>query len=383
MANQPQIVVIGAGIVGLSTAYALLKEGVGGVRVLEQAVVNHSKSTSASVSRLLRFEYGTDAFYTRMVKLSLARWRDLERGTQRTLYTPTGVLSLGQADEETLREQEIMRDLGLTSERLSAQTCRQRFPQFKTDNYSFLTYNAAGGILHASECLYTLKHLILDLGGEIVENCRVTQIQHDNPRKPLRLKLSSGTEVSADRAVVAAGPWVHRLLGSLRLPVKMTRQYALYFAGLPVSQFGVGALPAFVERHLYGFPIHRGSQGWFKATSHEFGRPVDPDAAVQIDDQVVTDIAHGLYTLLPALRSARLAHVEACMYDISPDEDFILDYLPGDDRIVFATGLSGHGFKFAPLLGHFLSSLIQEHQPGIPPSRFRLTRFSQHAQEVA
>lgn len=383
MAYQPQIVVIGAGIVGLSTAYALLKGGAGRVRVLEQAVVNHSKSTSASFSRLLRFEYGTDAFYSRLVKLSLTGWRELERRTRRTLYTPTGVLSLGQADEDTLRELEIMRDLGLTSERLSAQVCRQRFPQFKTDNYPFLTYNAAGGILHASECLYTLKNLVLELGGEIVENCRVTQIQHDNPRKPLRLRLGSGAEVSADRVVVAAGPWVHRLLGPLRLPVKMTRQYALYFAGLPATQFGVGTLPAFVERHLYGFPIHQGSQGWFKATSHEFGRSVDPDAAVHVDEEVVAGIARGLSTLLPALRSASLEHVEACMYDISPDEDFILDYLPGDPRIVLATGLSGHGFKFAPLLGHFLSSLVQENHPGTPPSRFRLARFSQHAMEVA
>lgn len=383
MAYQSQIIIIGAGIVGLSTAYALLAEGVSRVRILEQAVVNHHRSTSSSISRLLRFEYGTDAFYSRMVKLSLERWVDLERRTQYTLYTPTGLLSLGRQGDETIREQEIASGLGLASEHLSAQSCRQRFPQFDTRNYEFLTYNTAGGVLHASHCLRALKQAVLDLGGEIAETSRVTHILHDHPHRPIRLKLSSGEEMSADKVVVAAGPWVHRLLGSIRLPVEVTRQYILYFAGLPTSTFSTGSFPAFVERHLYGFPIHNGSNGWLKAATHQFGRTVDPDAPVQIEGPVIEQTVRDLYTLLPALRGAKLAHVEACMYDVSPDEDFILDYLPDDSRIVFATGLSGHGFKFGPLLGHLLSSLLNGTSPEVPLGRFRLARFSrQHIRQT-
>lgn len=378
MAHQQQIIIIGAGIVGLSTAYALLTEGRFKVRILEQAFVNHQKSTSSSISRLLRFEYGTDAFYSRMVKLSLERWRELERRTQRTLYTPTGLLSLGKDGEETMRELEITRSLGLASEHLSAQSCRQRFPQFDTRNYELLTYNTEGGILHASTCLQALKSAVLALGGEIIEQSCVEQILHENPHRLICLRLSSGEEVSADRVVVAAGPWVHRLLGSWHIPVKMTRQYILYFAGLPTSTFGAGVFPAFAERDLYGFPIHKGSNGWFKAASHRFGSPVDPDAAEQIEQTVVEQTVRELCQLLPTLSGARLAHIETCMYDVSPDEDFILDYLPGDARIVFATGLSGHGFKFGPLLGHIVSSLISETPPEVPPGRFRLARFSSH-----
>jgi monomeric sarcosine oxidase len=376
MAHQQQIIIIGAGIVGLSTAYALLTEGTFKVRILEQAFVNHTRSTSSSISRLLRFEYGTDAFYSRMVKLSLERWRELERRTQRTLYTPTGLLSLGKEGDETMRELEITRSLGLASERLAAQSCRQRFPQFETRNYELLTYNTEGGILHAATCLQALKSAVLALGGEIIEQSRVTQMLHDNPHKLIRLRLSSGEEVSADRVVVATGPWIHRLLGAWHIPVEATRQYLLYFAGLPVSTFGVGVFPAFVERDLYGFPIHKGSNGWLKAASHLFGRVVDPDAAEQIEETVVEQTARKLCELLPALCGARLAHIETCMYDVSPDEDFILDYLPGDSRIVFAAGLSGHGFKFGPLLGHILSSLISGTPPEVPPGRFRLARFS-------
>ncbi|MGH2479405.1 MAG: FAD-dependent oxidoreductase, partial [Ktedonobacteraceae bacterium] len=160
MVYQPQVVIVGAGIVGLSTAYTLLKRGMRNVLVLEQAVVNHPRATSASISRLLRFEYGTDALYSRMVKLSLEHWRELERNTRRHLYTPTGLLRLGKGGEEVWREHQIARELELPSKLLSARSCRQRFPQFEVGDYDMLAYNATAGILHASTCLTTLKRAI-------------------------------------------------------------------------------------------------------------------------------------------------------------------------------------------------------------------------------
>lgn len=376
MAYQPQITIIGAGIVGLSTAYALLSQGMRKVRVLEQAVVNHTRSTSASISRLLRFEYGADAFYSRMVKLSLEQWKDLEKKTQKTLYTPTGLLALGREGDETRYAHEIVCGLGLPGEHLSAQSCRQRFPQFEVRDYNVLTYNPEGGILHASICLQTLKRAILDLGGEIAETSRVVQVAHESMSHPIRLKLSTGEEITAERVVIAIGPWVHRLLSQLRIPVELTRQYLLYFAGLAPATFGVGVFPAFMGPYLYGFPVHKGSNSWLKVASHKFGRPVDPDASIQIEEPVIEQTVREARNLLPALRGAELAHVEACIYDVSPDEDFILDHVPGDPRLTFATGLSGHGFKFGPLLGQLLSSMVCETQPQVPLGRFRLARFS-------
>lgn len=376
MIHQPSIVIVGAGIVGLSTAYALLERGMRNVLILEQETVNHVRSTSSSISRLLRFEYGTDAFYSRMVKLSLEYWRDLARRTQRQLYTPTGVLNLGTNDDGSERAQEIAWSLGLASERLSLSECRLRFPQFSAANYDVLTYNSAGGILHASTCLQALKRAILELGGEIREQSRVTHIAHEQLNRPVRLWLNGGEEMSADRMVVATGPWVHRLLGGLHLPVQPTRQYLCYFAGLAPGEFGVGAFPAFIAGDLYGLPIHYGSHGWLKVASHQFGRAVDPDAPVQFEAAAIARAVCEMRALLPALRDAKLAHIEACMYDVSSDEDFIIDTLPDDPRIFFATGLSGHGFKFGPLLGRILSSLVCESAPEIPLGRFRLARFA-------
>lgn len=380
--RKQRIVIVGAGIVGLSTAYALLSQGMRQVTVLEQETVDHRRASSHGVSRLLRFEYGPDLFYSYMVQLSLNRWKNLQRATNRTLYTQTGLLTLGTvSDNFTQPGYTVLRGLGLPIEQLSEQSCWQRFPQFATRSYDSFTYNAEAGILHASTCLQTLKDCIRDLGGEIYESCRVTSIRNENLLRPVRLHLHLKGELEADRVVIATGAWIHRLLSHLQLPVHLTRQYLLYFAGLPTSLFAVNTFPAFIADDLYGFPIHSTPNGhspyWLKAASHNFGVPTDPDDETLPDEHIITQIVLKLRELLPALWQAELAHIDSCMYDVTPDEDFIIDRLPYDSRVIFATGLTGHGFKFGLLLGELLSSMVRETQPIVALERFRLARFSQ------
>jgi monomeric sarcosine oxidase len=383
MAPQQHIVIVGAGIVGLSTAYSLLTQGIRKVTILEQEAVDHTRSSSHGFSRLLRFEYGPDAFYSNMVRLSLKRWKNLEQVAGRTLYTPTGILTLGNDDDMfTQSSYRVVRGLGLPVEQLSNEACELRFPQFNTQPYNLCMYNHKAGILHASTCLQTLRELILNLGGEIYESCRVTRMTHDSPLRPIRLHLSSGHEIVADRVVLATGSWIHRLLAYLHLPVHMTRQYLLYFSDLPVSDYATKVFPSFIAGDIYGFPIHQGCNGWVKATSHAFGTHIDPDNVTPQDDQAIATISMQIRKLLPALKHAKIARVDSCMYDVSPDEDFILDHLPSDPRVIFATGLSGHGFKFGLLLGELLSSLVFNTEPPVPLDRFRLSRFAHsHTQQ--
>ena len=381
MQHQQRIVIVGGGIVGLSTAYALLSEGMRHVVVLEQEAIDHRRASSHGPSRLLRFEYGPDSLYSHMVGLSLSRWQRLQQNTHRRLYSPTGVLVLGtEQDHFAQPSYQALHGMELPIERLSEWACKQRFPQFATHAYDILTYNAAGGVLHASTCLHTLKGCITDMGGAIYESCGVTAIKNDDLLHPVRLCLGSGEELLADRVVLATGPWIHRLLGDLRLPIQLTRQYLLYFAGLPSASFNANVFPAFIADDLYGFPLlsmHNGhGPSWLKAASHTFGPSIDPSDTSPPDRYVIAQIVRKLHALLPALWNAELVHVDSCMYDVSPDEDFILDRLPFDSRVVFATGLSGHGFKFGLLLGELLSSLVCETQPIVPLERFRLARFS-------
>lgn len=386
--RQPRVVIVGAGIVGLSTAYSLLTQGVEHVTILEQEAVDHSRGTSHGISRLLRFEYGPDIFYSRMVHMSLSRWKRLEQVSQRTLYTRTGLLVLGnEGDNFTQPSYQAMREMGLPIERLSRKHCKQRFPQFSVSDSNIITFNAEAGVLHASTCLRTLKEMVISLGGIIRESCRVTHLSHDSQLRPVCVHTSTGDELSAERVVLATGPWIHRLLADLQLPIRLTRQYLLYFAGLPPSSFGIHAFPSFFISDLYGLPFHptyNSNYGphWLKAASHTFGMPIDPDDILPPDEQVIAHIAKKLRSLLPALHNANLVHVDSCMYDVSPDEGFILDRVPYDPRIVFATGLTGHGFKFGPLLGELLSSMICETPPPVDLENFQLTRFS-HSQQSA
>ncbi len=377
MVSQQHIIIIGAGIVGLSTAYALLKRGKQRVTLLEQAFVDHAGGTSHGFSRLLRFEYGGDALYSRMVQLSLERWKHLEVLGGRALYTPTGVLMAGASDDSFIHSSYRMaRSMRLPIAYLSAKQCSQRFPQFAINARDAVAYNAEGGILRASACLQTLRDAVLSMGGEIVETSRVTRILYGDARRPLQLFLASGQVLTAERVLVAAGPWIHHLLPEVELPVRMTRQYLLYFAGLPAASYAAGAFPAFLSANLYGFPIHRGCNGWVKAASHDFGSTVSPDDRTPPDQAVIERIRGQLSALLPALRDAPLARIDSCVYDVSPDEHFILDCLPDDPRIVIATGLSGHGFKFGLLLGELLSSLLCETRSVVSLERFGLARFA-------
>ncbi len=378
---QKHITIVGAGIVGLSTAFALLKQGIKHVTVLEQVSVGHDGAESHGLSRLIRPEYGAERFYTEMVQSSFKLWKSLENHTRRTLYTPTGMLVLGYEDDGvTQSSYDTLCEVGYTPEYLTRYTCMQRFPQFNTQSYDLFTYNTEAGMLHVSTCLQALKDAILDLGGTILETSRVTHITHNSQYHPPCLYLSTGEKLTADRVVLATGPWVHRLLEELHLPVRLTRQYLLYFANLPPATFGLNAFPAFIADKLYGFPIHSTCAGsgpsWLKAASHDFGATANPDETSVIDERVIKQATRELYDLIPDLRHAELAHIDTCIYDVSPDENFILDRYPGDPRIIFASGLSGHGFKFGPLLGEMLSSMVCETESVIPLERFRLSRFA-------
>src|SRR5437764_14781866 len=117
---QERIIIVGAGIVGLSTAYTLLQQGIKHVMIVEQATVDHARATSTGLSRLLRFEYGTDRLYSRMVQLSLQLWKKLEHISGQILYTRTGLLVLGKRNDNYTEDSfTTLQEMGLPSVPLS------------------------------------------------------------------------------------------------------------------------------------------------------------------------------------------------------------------------------------------------------------------------
>jgi monomeric sarcosine oxidase len=371
----PKVIVVGGGVMGMATGCALAGRGAD-VIVLERHTVGHEWASSHGLSRAIRHEYGPIALYTRMVARSLILWDELAREMGRHLYAETGVLSLGQQDDgQTLAGFDVMRAEGLPVERLTAEECARRFPQFQPQGYSAITWNPRGGMLLASECLVALRERLAARGGTPYERASVTRIEPSGAGA--QVTLVGGETLAADRVVVTAGPWAPALLADLvTLPVRATRQQVCYFAGADPQQFGVGAFPVFLaEMESYGFPLQ--GSGWLKVASHITGATVDPDDGYAADEDGVARVRDFLRRVIPQAAALELVSVDRCMYDMAPDEDFILDALPGAERIIIGSGFSGHGFKFGALIGELLAALALDQEPAFPLERFRLSRFGQ------
>jgi monomeric sarcosine oxidase len=371
--SEPTVVVVGGGVMGLGAGAALAEAGAN-VTVLERYHVAHDWASSHGLSRAIRHEYGPLAQYTAMVARSLVLWDELARETVRRLYIETGVLTLGQSDDgHTLPGLEVMRAQGLPAERLSSDECERRFPQFQAANFGAITWNPRGGMLRATECCLALADRIRSHGGIIREGVQVTCVEPQGDGG--RVWLASGETLTADRVVVAAGPWIADVLPDLPIPVRISRQQVCYFSGLDEETFGVGRFPIFLSgMNHYGFPMH--GPGWLKVGLHDFGATVDPNQGYEPDMDEVEAVRAFLRMVIPGAAQAELAGVDRCMYDVTADEDFILDYHPGGRGVVIASGFSGHGFKFGVLVGRLLSSLALDTEPEFPLNRFRLGRFT-------
>lgn len=377
---QQRIVVVGGGVMGLATGCALAAQPDIEVTVLERFQVGHDWASSHGLTRAIRYEYGAEAIYTEMVAQSLPLWEALARETGRTLYTETGVLTLGHADDgHTLPGLAVMRAHGLPIERLAASECRERFPQFQPDEYDAITWNPTGGMLHASECLVALTQRLKARGGILREGAHVTNVELDGGGA--MVTLADGTQLAADRVIVTAGPWAQSVLPALELPVRPTRQQVCYFSNLPnPEKFAVGRFPVFlVGMNQYGFPLQ--GPGWFKVGLHAFGETANPDAGYAPDMREVEAVRDFLRRVIPAAAEATLAGVDRCMYDVTPDEDFILDAHPGGSGVIIGTGFSGHGFKFGVLIGEMLTALARGVPSPVPLERFRLSRFDTSQQK--
>jgi monomeric sarcosine oxidase len=371
---QPVVIVVGGGVMGLSTGTALAGRGAK-VTVLERHKVAHPWASSHGLSRAIRHEYGPDSIYTDMVGRSLGLWSALAEETNRRLYTETGVLTLGlSGDGQTLEGYQVMRDAGLPVELLAPDDVRRRFPQFNVqDYYDCVTYNPRGGYLAASECVQALVERLRARGGQLQEGARVHSVGAATGGGA-QVTLETGEVMSADSIVVTAGPWVHDVLPYHALPVRITRQQVCYFHAPSEPSLSVGSFPIFLaSMEYYGFPVHE--PDLFKVGIHTFGSEVDPNQPYDSSLEEVEQIRAFLRRVIPSASGLPFAMADPCMYDVTPDEDFILDRLPGMPNVVLGSGFSGHGFKFGILIGELLAALALEEEPAIPLRRFRIDRF--------
>lgn len=369
-----RVAVIGAGGVGSAAAKFLAAAG-HEVTVLEQFEVDHDRGSSYGQSRVIRRVY-PDVFYTALMEHAYRLWRKLEAEAGEKLLLETGGLFFGPADHPEMRASEAaLREAGVPFEVWDARQTAERVPPVRLEAGEVAISQDETGILRASRCVRANVRVARARGAVVREKARVAGFEAT--QAGVRVTMEAGDTLTIDRLILTAGPWTPALLAELGLPLRVTRQPYVHLAPADDgAAFRIGAFPVWIDMvpFFYGFPVHDELPG-AKIALHQPGEATDPAVVRrEVDDadrRVLIDYARRRFTGL----TDRVTYEKVCLYTNTPDEDFIVDRHPGDPRIIYVGGLSGHGFKFTVLLGQLAATLATDGEAPFDIRRFSAARF--------
>jgi sarcosine oxidase len=374
---RTEFVVVGAGICGLAAAWALTRRG-HEVMVLDQAPVGHADGGSYGACRVFRLGYDNPAYVTLAIAAREV-WTELEEACGERLLHPTPQLTFGPQLEQV---RAAIAQAGAPGELLSEAEASERFPGIAVAGQVLLEPGSA--VISADRTLAALARLtgLTGLtgpaaGGELV---RVTGLAEHS--RGVTLATTAG-HIDADRVIVCAGPWTAGLVAGagIRVPGSASMAQVGYLVPARPGSAGAGTMPIFVHyggEFYYGLP-EPGSDR-YKIGIHLGGPPVDPDHQDHSADAALSQsIDRAVRQFLPSFDPSHVT-VERCIYDNSPDTDFIIDRI---GNVVIGCGTSGHGFKFGPLIGEWLAYLATDRPRrsasqaagSAPPPFFALSRF--------
>jgi len=374
------VAIIGLGVMGSAALAALARRGRRVVGI-ERNAAGHDRGSSHGATRIIRLGYFEHPSYVPLLRAAYPLWRALEARSGRSLLAVTGIVEIGLPSSElvagTLRSSRLH---GLPHEVLDTPSLMKRFPAFRVPSDFIGVFQPDGGFVQAEPTVEVLQALARDAGAELRDEVRVLAVEPH--REGVRVKTAQG-DVLAGRAIVAAGPWLKSLLPELPVPIRVTRQVLGWFEPVEAAAlFAAERFPVFLLQNpdgvFYGFPADASGVKVARHIheQHHPAEAVDPDRhdrTVSAADEAA--IRRVLAAHLPAA-NGRLATATTCLYTMAPDGDFILDRLPECPAIIVASPCSGHGFKFAPVIGEILADLAVTGATGHDISRFALARFS-------
>lgn len=387
------VIVVGLGGMGSAAAAHLAERGQR-VLALEQFQPAHARGSSHGHSRVIRLAYFEHPSYVPLLQRAYELWSRLERDTGRSILTPTGGLMIGDPDSDVVSGSlRSAREHGLAHEMLAAAEIRRRFPPFTPPEGVVALYEPHAGVLRPEEAI----HAHLDRA--VAHNA---ELRLDEAVVDWQTRASSGVEVQttrgryvADRVVLAPGPWAPDLFRLPALPLVVERQVLCWFD--PVG----GAAPYAAERfpiyiwdlghgvQFYGFPAE--AMAPHEGVPYENGVPHGVKVAFfrtgagarctadtvdrTVRPEEVSDLREALAGRLPSLASGRLVDTVTCMYTLTPDHHFVIGPHPNHPQVVLASPCSGHGYKFASVVGEILADLTIDgttrHATGLfAPDRF-------------
>jgi monomeric sarcosine oxidase len=364
MVERVDALVIGAGLAGAATAWSAARRGLS-VAVVEQYEPGHPNGSSHGSARIVRRGYG-DALYTRLSGQAFELWRELELEAGRPLLRMLGGLDFGPRRDVPAVAANLA-DSGVPHELLDAREAERRWPGMRFSGS--VVYHPQAGTMDPDGAVRAFLDGAADRGAQLRFSSPVTAIRpHGDVAGVL---LADGTELQAGRVVVAAGAWVGALLdGLVELPpLRVTQQQIHHFPRLDTAAEPWPSVIHEDELRVYHLAGGRdGGQGDDrKIGDHDGGRPAS--AATRdglVDPAVRRRVVEYVKRWLPGLEPTPRGEV-TCLYTSTPSEDFILDRV---GPLVVSSPCSGHGAKFAPLIGELTVDVLTGADP---PERFALT----------
>jgi monomeric sarcosine oxidase len=371
------VIVLGGGIMGASTALALVNAGKK-VLLLEQFQAGHIKGSSHGDGRIVRFNY-TEGIYVEMAKLGYPAWERLSRDAEESLLMRTGILEYGPLGNREVQESENQLKLhGIPYETLSHAEAANRFPQYRLKENTEIIYQPEGAIARATPSVLATWKLFQARGGTALTGQRISKLE----LSPEHVKVTSlnGDSWEAESLVVTTGSWSKDMIGALgmSLPLLPTQETLAYFAPKEnAPSHRVGDMPIMIDYHdaenpFYCLPIVE-VQG-VKLGWHHTGKVIHPDDERETPTAILEGMRDWIAQTFPYLQPREI-EIASCLYTNTPDYHFILDKHPRYENIVIGAGFSGHGFKFGPIIGEILAMLVMGQASPLSLETFRINRF--------
>ncbi|WP_217597929.1 N-methyl-L-tryptophan oxidase [Cohnella sp. GbtcB17] len=370
------VIVVGAGSMGMSAGYHLAARGLKTLLV-DAFDPPHTGGSHHGEPRLIRHVYHGGPHYVRLALRADALWRELEERTGERLLERSGVLNVSDRDVYAYDGRFADADSeGIRYESLDASEIMRRWPGWKVPAHYRGLFEPDAGYLYSERCVAAYRREALAAGAELLTDTAVLGIE---ARKgSLTVKTNRG-EYAAGQALITAGAWFKSLEPSVTLPIRAVRKVVGWFEA-DERLYGAGHLPGFTfggpAGGYYGFPSIGGAG--VKIGRHDGGRPWQPGERFESfgaypEDEA--DLRAALREFLPGAEG-RLIHGAACKYELSPDEQFLIDAHPELPGVLLAGGFSDNGFKFASAIGEALAEWTAS---GVPPQDllpFSFSRFS-------
>lgn len=368
------VIVIGAGSMGMAAGYQLAKASKH-VLVIDRYNPPHDQASHHGETRIIRYAYGEGENYVPLLLRARELWAELEKEVHKELLVQVGTINVSR--EESTFMQNVIKSAeqyALPLEILTADQTMKRFPGMYMPEDFISCFEPTAGFLRVEDCVQAYRDRAVHYGATVLVNTPVVRIVPQEQHIEVHTKSSVHT---ANQIIITTGAWAKEVLQEVDvdLPVTPTRKtFAWYEAD--DALYGNTHYPTFGyeldDAFYYGFPSDNGAG--LKVSRHDGGDALDPNGVrEEFNDADAADLTRFLDHYMP--EHGPLKFGKTCMYAMTPDEDFIIDQHPDDARIHIAAGFSGHGFKFASVVGEILKDFVVNGKSDLNLTDFSLQRF--------